>query len=224
MFHIKICGVRLKSDIDAAADASADAIGLNFFPSSVRYVDPDITETRELSDHAASRGILRAGVFVNESPNRISQIAGQIGLDLAQLHGDETLQVAEDIMASGLPVLRAIKLPTGQVTTEELVSAIRPWQIAGAKILLDADAGSAHGGSGKTLDWNSIRQWSIRSGSDDWVLAGGLNPENVAVAIRQSGAARIDVASGVEETRGEKSANLISTFCARAIEEFSIER
>ena len=221
MFHIKICGVRLKEDIDAAGDAGADAIGLNFFPASARYVDPNAASTRELAEHAGARDLIRVGVFVNEHADSIFEIANRCRLDVIQLHGDESIDDATQLLEIGMRVLRAIKLPVGKLTTAEIQTRIAPWRNANASLLLDADAGTAHGGSGKTLDWNAIREWSIQHPANDWILAGGLNPENVGQAIRSSAATSVDVASGVEESRGVKSAARIRAFTKNAQQAFS---
>ena len=114
--------------------------------------------------------------------------------------------------ARGLRVVRAIKLPVGPLVPANIETAARPWIDLGCHPLLDADAGAAHGGSGKTLDWISIRSWSDAHGQTAFTLAGGLNPGNVAAAIRQSGANSVDTASGVEQPRGEKQHDLIDAF------------
>ncbi len=161
MFHIKICGVRRASDVRSAGESGADAIGLNFFEPSVRYVDPTLPSTRELSQTAADRGLLPVGVFVNESPERIAQIVGTVGLSAIQLHGDEQPDVARQVhAATKLPVIRAIKLPTGEISVSTISEQAAAWIEAGCHLLLDADAGAAHGGSGKTLHWPSVRAWA----------------------------------------------------------------
>ena len=219
MFKIKICGVKLKSDVDAVAASPADAIGLNFFPPSVRFVDPKLETTRQLSVAAADSGLLRVGVFVNETSETIHQIVDQVGLDVIQLHGDEPVELATDLIGQGQQVIRAIKLPAGALN-ESLQSAIDSWLNAGCDLLFDADAGAQHGGSGKTIDWITVRQWAKQNPHANWTLAGGLTPDNVAEAIKASGAVSVDTASGVESQRGEKSNELIQDFAERAATEF----
>ncbi len=215
MFNIKICGIQRPADIAAVESSGADAVGLNFFPPSVRYVDPSAIETQALSSAASQAGLFRVGVFVNESPREIAEISRHIGLDAVQLHGDEAVADAERIRsACGLPLIRAIKLPTAAISPTEIAAHTDPWVAADCHLLLDADAGAAHGGSGKTLDWPSIRAWAEQAGDGSWTLAGGLGPENVAEAIRVSGAVSVDTASGVEEPRGVKSAERIERFVA----------
>ncbi|WP_419193983.1 phosphoribosylanthranilate isomerase [Novipirellula herctigrandis] len=216
MFHIKICGIRLKSDIDAIEAAGGDAVGLNFFPKSIRYLDPQSASTGELAIYAQKRGLTRVGVFVNESAERIGSISEKKWIDVIQLHGDETLGDAKALAAIRLPILRAIKLPAGPIGVNQIDSRIRPWTEAGFGVLLDVDAGPAHGGSGTALDWDSLGRWSKANEDTSWTLAGGLRPDNVAEAINVTGAKSVDVASGVESPRGKKSATLISEFCRNA--------
>ena len=105
-------------------------------------------------------------------------------MDAIQLHGDEPLELAESLLRDHRwPLIRAIKLPTTPLEVAEIEALARPWIDLGCHPLLDADAGAAHGGSGKTLDWNSIRHWRDAFPETRFTLAGGLNPENVAEAI-----------------------------------------
>ena len=217
MFHIKICGVRQSVDVQAVANCGGDAVGLNFFPASVRYVDPTSPQTAGLSRLAIEAGLKRVGVFVNESPQRVSEVTKTIGLEAVQLHGDESVEVAREIQqATGTTVIRAIKLPTGETGVDEIAGRASPWVAAGCHLLLDADAGAAQGGSGHALDWPSVAAWAAAHPQAKWTLAGGLTPENVGEAIVETGARSVDVASGVEETRGTKSEWLIRRFVVEA--------
>jgi phosphoribosylanthranilate isomerase len=221
MFHIKICGVRTADDIVAVKASEADAIGLNFFPPSIRFVDPDSKTTSDLSRIAKEQGLFRVGVFVNESKERIAEIAKAVDLDAVQLHGDETLDDAQSVKQSvKLPVIRAIKLAVADLTPKMIATATDPWAKAGFHLLLDADAGAAHGGSGKTLAWNAVRSWAEGAIGVNWTLAGGLTPENVAEAITQSGTKSVDTASGAEEPRGTKSAERILAFANESHQAF----
>ncbi|MFG0261679.1 MAG: phosphoribosylanthranilate isomerase [Novipirellula sp. JB048] len=213
MFRIKICGVRFKSDVEAVFTAEADAVGFNFFPPSVRYLDPTAAATRELSTLAAARGLCRVGVFVNEPAAQVASIVAQVGLDAIQLHGDEPLADLAAYQNLGLPLFRAVKLPGGRLAAEQVERLARPWIEASCQILFDLDAGPIHGGSGKPLDWGGLQRWSAQHATLPWALAGGLRPENVAAAIEASGAKSVDVASGVESPRGQKSSVLIEEFC-----------
>ncbi|TWU21995.1 N-(5'-phosphoribosyl)anthranilate isomerase [Novipirellula galeiformis] len=215
MFRIKICGVRFKSDIDAVRSAGADAVGLNFFPPSVRYLDPAADATAELSAFAHAGGLYRVGVFVNESAGRIGDVVAKVGLDAIQLHGDERVSDLADYQNLGLPLIHAVKLPAGTLAPEEIERLARPWIDRDCQILLDVDAGPQHGGSGQSLDWDSLERWSAQHANVRWALAGGLHSQNVAAAIQASGAKSVDVASGVEAPRGQKSSDLIHQFCVQ---------
>lgn len=211
-FRIKICGVRRQEIIEAVGASAADAIGLNFFPLSVRYVDPEVAKTAELSRTAASLGLCRVGVFVNETVDRILAIADAVGIDAIQLHGDEPGSDVRRLTEGERPVIRVIKLPLTGLAPETIEGAIRPWRSVPVSLLLDADGGGHHGGVGKRLDWDAIRRWSDDHPEIAWGLAGGLDAENVSEAVRRSGARAVDVASGVEAPRGTKSAQRINRF------------
>lgn len=215
-FRIKICGVRRRESVEAVGASAADAVGFNFFPRSIRYADPALTKTAELSRVAASLGLLRVGVFVNESVDRILAVADAVGIDAVQLHGDEPESDVRQLSGGERPVIRAIKLPLSGLAAETIERAIRPWRSVPVSLLLDADGGGQHGGVGKRLDWDTIRGWSRDHPDVAWGLAGGLDVENVAEAVRRSGARAVDVASGVEAPRGTKSAHRVSRFASLA--------
>ena len=219
MFEIKICGVKRQVDIDAVAKAAKQheiktAIGLNFFPKSVRYVDPSQAATRQLSEHATSHGLVRVGVFVNETADQMQRIGDDVGLDVIQMHGDEPLTTAQQLIDAGHQVIRAVKLPTVDLSADHIHDQTIAWLDLGCHVLLDADAGAAHGGSGKTLDWQIISLWATQHPSARWTLAGGLKPENLAQAVTVSLARSVDTASGAELERGTKSSRRIEQFFA----------
>lgn len=217
MFQIKICGVSQPMDIGAIKMSGADAIGLNFYRPSVRYVDPDSPQTRQLSRLASEAGLFRVGVFVNEPAETIEQVAGSVGLDAIQLHGDEPIETAGQLRSMlNLGLIRAIKLPLGRLSPATISEKTGGWIEAGWHLLMDADAGAAHGGSGQSLHWRSLGVWAEQNPDVGWTLAGGLTPENVAQAIEESAAASVDTASGVEELRGVKSQWLIRRFVVEA--------
>lgn len=218
-FQIKICGIRSVDDVSACAAAGADGIGLNFFPPSVRYLDPRGEQVQAINDAAVAQGLARVGLFVNQSAISIIEIAGLLHLDAVQLHGDETPSEAESLLRSGIDVIRAVRLPAGPMSPSQIQRVIGEWADLPVTLLLDADAGAAYGGGGRQLDWPSLAAWSQADAPSadaaDWILAGGLNCENVAQARRVSTACRVDVASGVESSPGQKSAELIQKFVAQ---------
>ena len=221
-FRLKICGVRDGEILTPLAEAGGDAIGLNFFPRSIRYTAPN--EAAEIAGEAKRLGLITVGLFVNESLESINAICEACHLDWVQLHGDESIELAQSLIAHGHPVIRAVRLPGGPILPEQIEKAVRPWSDAGCAILLDADAGHAFGGQGLRLDWGAIRRWATIAGGNrcafSFVLAGGLDPENVRDAILQSGASGVDVASGVEAPRGHKSVELVVDWTRRAIQGF----
>jgi len=229
MFRIKICGVTDSATIDAVASSGADAVGLNFHPPSVRYVSP--ADAAELSQRALDKGLKRVGVFVTHSADQIASIAGAVGLDFVQLHGDQTAEDARWLLRRGFGVIPVVRLPGGPLDAEAIETRVAPWRIEGVGVLLDADAGAHGGGVGMRLDWDAIGRWASperteESGKVDlggasdkplsWALAGGLDAAIVAEAIHRSRAKAIDVASGVEEPRGKKSPHRIAEFVAAA--------
>ncbi len=220
MFQIKICGIRLKRDVDAVRESGADAVGLNFHPPSIRHLDPLNDSTRELSEFAKQSGLLRVGVFVNRTTYEIGEILSRVGLDAIQLHGDEKPGFLGELRPFSTPIIRAIKLPPGSLSVAEIERYAADWADNGCQLLFDADAGKAHGGEGLKFDWISLHQWSGLHPKTTWTLAGGLNAQNVAEAIHITNAQSVDVASGVEESRGEKSEIRIAEFCRVARDAF----
>lgn len=212
MFRIKICGVRSVVDVENAHIHGADSIGINFFPKSIRYLSPKTDEAQKVSSVAAERCLLRVGVVVNMSRIQVEELLEAIQLDAIQLHGDEPISSAEYWASLGIPLIRAIKLPSKVLTSEEISSKCAPWIQAGCHPLFDADAGGAHGGIGRKLDWDSIRNWQLDHPNQAFTLAGGLTPDNVADAILTSGARSVDTASGVEKPRGCKDSESIRRF------------
>ncbi|WP_153555116.1 phosphoribosylanthranilate isomerase [Roseimaritima sediminicola] len=214
-FRVKICGVRKVSEVRTAAAAGADAVGLNFYPPSVRFL-ADPQQVADLVTAADQLGMLCIGVFVNEDESRMIEAVESRGVGAVQLHGDESLAVAQRLVARGIPVIRAVRLPGQGLEPDEVERRVRPWREAGCGVLLDADVGSRYGGEGHRLDWRQIGRWN-RSGTSRWMLAGGLNVQRVGEAIQESGAWGVDVASGVERPRGQKDPRLITRFTSAAI-------
>jgi len=215
MFHTKICGVRQLADIDAVAAGGGDAVGLNFHPPSPRFVDPKEPHTERLVQRGIDASVLCVGVFVEQSAQEIAQLSRRFGFAAVQLHGDQPVAFVADLKSLiDVPIIRAIKLPVGPLGVATIEKRMEPWLGAGCHLLLDADAGPDHGGSGKCLHWPSIGQWAAQQQTSEWTLAGGLTPENVVTAVEQTGATSVDTASGVESSRGVKSPELIQRFVA----------
>ena len=200
MVRVKICGINDPASIDAAVEGGADWTGFVFFPPSPRFVTP--SRARELAARHPN-GPPRVGLFVNPTQAMIAETLAEVHLDILQLYGAE-----DDLPALrarfGLPIWR----PVGVA-----VSADLPPGLKGADaLLLEAkpppDA-TRPGGNAVRFDWTLTKDWHAPG---PWVLAGGLDPDNVADAIRLSGAEAVDVSSGVERTRGIKDGALIHAF------------
>ncbi|HEY0985941.1 MAG TPA: phosphoribosylanthranilate isomerase [Kofleriaceae bacterium] len=210
MTKIKICGVTLPDDAARVAAAGADFIGLNFWPKSKRYLARERAPMIAAAARAASPvpgSILVVGLFVNALVDDITAVARDVALDAIQLHGNET---AEDVMAvslaTQLPIWKAVAI--GGPRDIERLDA---WQVDA--LLLDAPT-PGHGGSGKDFDWNLARDARRRLPARRIVLAGGLDPGNVAAAIATVDPGAVDGASGVEVAPGIKDAAKIAAFVA----------
>ncbi len=201
MVKVKICGVTSARDALMAAAAGADAVGLNFFPPSPRYVEPDHARAIRM---ALPPFVAAVGVFVDRSPERVREIMRHCRLDYAQLHGRESPRVV-----SKLREFRLIKAV--RIREEEDLDELERYDVDA--YLLDAYVENLPGGTGSTFDWELARQASSRA---KLILAGGLTPNNVAKAVQVARPFAVDVASGVEEEPGVKSRRLVTDFVYEA--------
>jgi phosphoribosylanthranilate isomerase len=208
---VKICGLSTPETVTAALDAGADFVGFNFYPPSPRYVSPE--SAKSLAAIARGRAAIVA-LIVDAADNVIDEITRTVDPDYFQVQGSETPERVADIRKlSGKPVIKVIK-----VRTQDDVAQTRAYDGIAALILYDAKApetlkGALPGGNGIAFDWKLLRQGTAASG---FLLAGGLNPSNVAEAIRVTGAPIVDVSSGVEKSPGIKDITLIREFIAAA--------
>ncbi|MCP4814471.1 MAG: phosphoribosylanthranilate isomerase [Planctomycetaceae bacterium] len=211
MFQVKICGITSVNDAQAAADAGADAIGLNFYPDSPRYVEPETAF--EICQQLPQ--LLKVAVFVNEPSATIQQHAQQIGFDAVQLHGDETPgQVAE---LADLRLIRAFRCRDSSLeTVEDYWHVCQQQESLPQALLLDAYHPEQYGGTGKCLAWNQLHPRPPLMRGSSWILAGGLTPTNVAEAIRSARPDGVDTAGGVESEPGQKDHALIQQFVTAA--------
>jgi len=206
---LKICGITREADARLAALLAVDAVGFVLWPGSRRFVDPG----RAAGIAAAlPPAIERVGLFVDESAERIAALAEAIGLDAVQLHGRETPAFCEALYGAARPgpapgrparVIKAFRVGPGFRCATAV--AFPP----GVTLLLDADAGRAGGGTGRTIDWALARRVAARRRA---ILAGGLTPENVEGAIHLVRPHGVDVASGVESSPGVKDAERLRRF------------
>jgi len=205
---IKICGIMTPDALDAAIAARADYIGLVSVPASPRYVTPSIAAG--LAARAGTR-IGKVGLFVDADDLEIAQGTKAGQLNAIQLHGSETpARVAQVKERFGLPVWKA--LPVASASDVEKANDYRG---VADLILFDAKTpkGALPGGMGLAFDWSLVRGFGR---SISWGLAGGLTPQNVAEALRISGAPLVDTSSGVESAPGVKDVDRIRAFCQAA--------
>lgn len=206
----KICGLTTPESIEAAAKAGAAYIGFVFFPKSPRNISLAEAEVLALS---VPPGIVKVALTVNADDALIDDIAA-LPIDMFQLHGSESpTRVAEVKARTGLPVMKAI----GVADASDL-ERIADYEGVADQILVDAKppkGGEVPGGNGLAFDWRLIegRDWA-----GPWMLAGGLDPSNVSAAVRLTGAAQIDVSSGVESTPGIKDIERIRAFMKAALD------
>jgi phosphoribosylanthranilate isomerase len=207
---VKICGVNDPASVKAAVEAGADLLGVVFFAKSPRFVTAPAAA--ELFDPVPDT-VLKVGLLVDPDDDLLDRVASHVRLDYLQLHGQETPQRLEEIRLSfGRPVIKAV----GVASAADIDDAVAAYGKIADRLLFDAKppAGAERpGGNAASFDWTLLagRRWTR-----PWLLAGGLTPDNVAEAIRQSGAKAVDVSSGVESAPGVKDAQLIRRFIAAA--------
>jgi phosphoribosylanthranilate isomerase len=196
---LKICGVTLHSDAERLAALGVDALGVNFWPRSKRYLAPE--NAAWLRDLAGR--IPRIGVFVNEPPELPLRLIRDGLLDAVQLHGDETPEDAAVYQEAGVLFIKAI----GVKTLDDLARAA---DFRANAILLDAHAPGVYGGTGETFDWNAALAFKKSHPDLPIILAGGITPENAALAADAVQPAALDVASGAELSPGIKDFDKVS--------------
>ena len=198
---LKICGVTTRGDADRLVALGVDALGVNFWPKSKRYLAPD--------DAVWLRGlagkILRVGVFVNEPAALPLRLVNEGYLDAVQLHGDETPEDAAAFRAAGIPFIKAIGVKT-------LADLDRATEFRAAAILLDAHAPGVYGGTGEVFDWEVASDFRRRHPHLPVILAGGIVPENAGLAAMSVQPAALDIASGAEISPGVKDFQKVAAF------------
>lgn len=197
--RVKICGITREQDALAAVASGADAIGLVFYPQSPRHVS--IEQAREIAG-AVAPFVSVVGLFVNAAPADIRTVIKAVPLTLLQFHGQETNQ---DCNEFGLPFIKSIAMKGETDLSSEI--ALYP---DASGFLLDTYQPDTHGGGGKAFNWEQVADRPEAR----LILAGGLTPENVALAIQMVKPYAVDVSSGVESARGIKSAEKIRAFLA----------
>jgi phosphoribosylanthranilate isomerase len=207
--EVKICGLRSEPALDAALAAGADYVGFVFYPRSPRNIEP--TAARTLAARARGRAKIVA-LLVDPDDALLDTVMTIVAPDIVQLHGAESAErVAEIARRFGKPVMKAVAVATSDDVADALAYAGHA-----ERILFDAKPlpGEAlPGGNGIAFDWQAL---AGVAGRVDFMLAGGLTPDNVGEAIRLTGARAVDVSSGVESRPGEKDPELIRRFIQAA--------
>jgi phosphoribosylanthranilate isomerase len=241
MFRVKICGITSVDDARAVAAAGADAVGLNFYAKSPRYVS--VEKAREIVN-ALPAQMVKVGLFVNAPAEEVCQTYDALGLDLIQLHGDEPPHYLADL--GGRAVMRAFRFGPGGLRSPQLLDHGQPVsrtpRVPDALesmarylghcgrlgcmprlVLVDAYVEGEYGGTGQAADWERLKGSPFGTSAPPLVLAGGLTPDNVAEAVRTVGPAAVDTASGVESSPGRKDPAAVEAFvraARRAFDEF----
>lgn len=202
MIRVKICGITRLEDALTAQKSGADALGFIFYKKSKRYIEPERAATiiQELNPF-----ISKVGVFVDEDTDVINDIASKCGLTHIQLHGQESVSIAQKIHKG---IIKALNYD------EHLIQKINEWQ--DYDLLIDSGTKDHPGGTGKTLPWEAIKDIVKNY---NFILAGGLNPENVSQAIKILDPPAVDVNSGVEISPGIKDHNLVKQFIRKVKEQ-----
>jgi len=202
----KICGLSEPESLRAAVAGGARYVGFVFYPRSPRAIAPAMAA--ELA-RLLPTGVRSVGLFVDPDDEFLEHVTGQVPLDLIQLHGAETPRRIAEIKARyALPVMKAIKIGG----PEDLTLALEAAEVAD-RLLFDAKppakVSALPGGNGIAFDWSIL---AGRSWPRPWMLSGGLTVDNVAEAVRVTGATEVDVSSGVEDRPGHKDPALVRSF------------
>lgn len=204
---IKFCGLATLADVEAAAEAGARYVGFVFFGKSPRNLSVEAARDLAL---AVPPGIAKVALVVDADDVTLDAIVAQVPLDMLQLHGSETPDRVREIKGRyGLPVMKAVG-----IADETDLPALDAYLSVADQILVDAKppkGADLPGGNGLSFDWRLIagRRWPV-----PWMLAGGLTPDNVALAVQMTGAQQVDVSSGVEAAPGQKDPARIAAFAA----------
>ncbi len=198
--RIKICGLTRPEEVRCVSGLGVDAVGLNFYPPSPRFLS--VPAARAVRARVPAF-VTSVAVFVNPGAEEVRRVIGEVGVGMLQFHGTETARFCEDF---GLPYLKAIAMREGV----DLAAAVREYPSAAAW-LLDVHDTEKWGGTGRTFDWSAVRGSFERP----IVLAGGLTPENVEDAIRLVRPFAVDVCGGVESAGGVKDEAKLAAFVRR---------
>ncbi len=217
MFRVKVCGITRAEDAAAVAQAGGDAVGLNFFPGSPRCLS---WEQALRLRRACPESLKAIGVFVNAPVDFVARCAQQLQLHAVQLHGDEEPEYLCRLrtqLPPGVGVIRAFRPRNSLDGVLDYLRRCRSRNVPLEMVLLDAPGPrGTYGGTGHVGCWELAAQYAELSGQPPLVLAGGLNPANVADAVAVVAPAAVDTASGVEKAPGVKDPEKIHRFVQAA--------
>jgi phosphoribosylanthranilate isomerase len=203
----KICGLSTPETLDAAVAAGARFVGFVTYPRSPRHVASN--DVLKALGARVPKGVIRTGLFVDPDDALLDERLATGAIDLLQLHGAETPErVAAIKVRTGKAVMKVIKV--GEAS--DIERGIAAYAGVADRLMFDVAGGTLPGGNATAFDWTFL---SGRTVPLPWLLAGGLRPDNVAEAVRITGARTVDVSSGVESSRGVKSVELIRAFLDR---------
>lgn len=220
MTKVKICGIRSFENALMVAESGADLLGLNFYSETPRYIEPNKARdlARELKSCLGENCPVLVGVFVNASGTEIRSIVSDVGLDYAQLSGDESVQMVADLDGIAFRAIRPQDVSTAVMDARRFVR-VAPTSEEAPSLLVDAYNPKLYGGTGETTSVEVAL--ALKREVTRLMLAGGLNPANVAERVRAIRPWAVDVASGVESgTPGIKDERKVREFIAavRAID------
>jgi phosphoribosylanthranilate isomerase len=201
MIHVKICGITSLEDAQLAVDAGADALGFVFYPPSPRYVTP---EQAEQIIQTLPPFVTTVGLFVDVALDTVNATAARCGLDRIQLHGRETPEFCRQVTR---PVIKAVRIKNAAS-----LAHVPDYKVS-AYLLDTYVEGALPGGTGASFSWELAAR---AKPFGPVILAGGLTPENVEVAIVQTRPYGVDVSTGVERAPGIKDHQKVREFIARA--------
>jgi phosphoribosylanthranilate isomerase len=199
---VKICGITNEPDAVAAIEAGANALGFNIVRQSKRYID---IETAAEWISKLPREICKVAVAADLSWEDALRISHFPFIDALQLHGNESSELCRRLAEAGISFAKALPVAGAKslAGTQDFFTET---------VILDSTSGSGFGGTGKAFPWKFARQFIQEHPTLNVILAGGLNPQNVAEAIREAGPHGVDVTTGVEAYPGRKDQGLIRAF------------
>ena len=204
MVKAKVCGITTPEDALTAADSGADAVGLVFAESPRKL---SVEQARKVAT-TLPNGVLKVGVFVDEEPEEVLRIVCEVGLDYAQLHGDESPETVTFLRGEGVKVIKALRVRgAGSLAAMDEYEA--------DLFLLDAWSEKARGGTGERFDWEVAKSYG---GRGNILVSGGLTPENVREAIRFFEPYGVDASSSLEDAPGKKNGVRVRRFVSAAKE------